>query len=548
MAGGNCPETPRQKMIGMMYLFYTALLALNVSSEIVSAFVKIDDSIKKTTANFAAKTRSLYGIIDAKAAEQPGKYSELAKQAHEIEAITNKFYDNIDRLKLMIIRESQGPDATFETEIKKKDDLHAATIIMVGEGGPKMGDSLRSWLENYRKLLLDQIIQDTSLTVYKNIDKNLEIVDQLDNKDQPFKWEETLCRGMPMIGTLAMLSKIQADIRNAEADVLEFMIAKLEGLDIRITSLEGLVSSPRSFIIRGGKYKSYVFLGARDTTMRPTVYLTYQSPFYDSVVVNGEVQYKLRQGVNYDTLPLDERGKGIHERDCGSIGDFTYGGLIHYKSNRGDMWLPFTSSYQVGEAGFTVSATKCNVFYRGLDNPVEVAVSGYPKENVQVSITPGATIRPAQGGGYIVQVPQSYTAKEVTINVSVKTDEGGKNLGQKKFNVLNVPPPTILVAGAYRDGATLPKAALQRNPFLDAKLESDFFPFEGVKYEVAQYDFFYTVRGVTNKVTVTGGQFNQAVLGEIGKMASGSQVSFSNIYYNGPSGRRQTNGVTVILQ
>ncbi|MDD3688299.1 MAG: hypothetical protein PHE56_16265, partial [Bacteroidales bacterium] len=267
----------------MMYLFYTALLALNVSSEIVTAFVKIDESIKKTTLNFSAKTNSLYGVIDAKAAEQPGKYTELAKQAHDIESQANKFYNDIDRLKLMIIQESQGSETTLEDEIKKKDDLHAATIIMVGEGGRMMGDSLRGWMEGFRTTLLG-IVQDTSLTVYKNVSKNLEIVDQLDNKDEPWKWEETLCRGMPMIGTLAMLSKLQADIRNAEADVLEFMIAKLEGLDIRITSLEALVSTPRSFIIRGGKYTSNVFLGARDTSMRPTIYLTYNAPFYDSVV------------------------------------------------------------------------------------------------------------------------------------------------------------------------------------------------------------------------------------------------------------------------
>lgn len=546
MAGGNCPETPRQKMIGMMYLFYTALLALNVSGEIVTAFVKINESIQKTTANYSEKTKSLYAKIDGKAKEQPGKYTKLAAQAHEIETFANKFYNDIDRLKLMIIQSSQGPEATLESEIKKKDDIHAATIVMVGEGGPMMGDSLRTWMENYRKTLLD-IVGDTSNIVYKNISKNLEIVDGTSEGGDPWTWQETICRGMPMIGTIAVLSKLQADIRNSEADILEFMIADLEGLDIRITSLEGLVNAPRSFIIRGGTYTSSVFLGARDTSMRPTVYLTYDAPFYDSTIVDGNIVYRLRSGAGYDTLLLDETGKGIHTRDCGGVGDFTYGGLVHYVSNKGEMWLPYTATYQVGDAGFTVSATKCNVFYRGLENPVEVAVSGYPKESVSVSISGGASIRGA-AGGYIVTVPQSVTAKEVLITVSVRTDEGGRTLGSAKFNVLNVPPPSILVAGAYKDGSELPKAALTRNPYLSARLESDFFPFEGVSYSVAKYDFFYTVRGVTNKVTVQGSQFSQQVLSEISKMGQGSQVSFSNIYYNGPSGTRQTNGVTVILK
>lgn len=543
MGATNCPETPRQKMIGMMYLFYTALLALNVSSEILTSFVKINESIQKTTSNYSEKTKSLYAKIDNSALEQPGKYTKLAKQAHELERQSNEFIQNIEDLKLLILRESQGPEATLDGEIKKMDDLHAATIVMVGEGGPMMGKQLRGWLDSYRELLLG-IIEDTSLTVYKNVAKNLEAKDQFDNKEAPWSWEETLCRGMPMIGTMAMLSKLQADIRNSEADVLEFMIAELEGLDIRITALEALVSSPRSFVIRGGKYSSNVFLGARDTSMRPTIYLTYNAPFYDSTVVNGEVQYKLRQGANYDTLPIDESGKGLHVRDCGGVGDFNYGGLVHYKSNKGDMWLPYKAVYQVGDAGFTVSASACNVFYRGLDNPVEVAVSGYPQEAVSVSISGGASIS-RSGAGYIVKVPASVSAKEVSITVSVRTEEGVRTLGSKTFSVLNVPPPTIVIAGAYKDGASVPKAAITRTPTLTANLESDFFPFKGVSYSVISYEFLYSVRGVTQTIAGTGSNIPQTILNNLNP---GSAASFTNIRVSSPSGERKTNGITVKIQ
>ncbi|MDI9534665.1 MAG: gliding motility protein GldM [Bacteroidota bacterium] len=543
MAATNCPETPRQKMIGMMYLFYTALLALNVSSEILTSFVKINESIQKTTSNYSEKTKSLYAKIDNSALEQPGKYTKLAQQAHELERQSNEFIQNIEDLKLLILRESQGPEATLDGEIKKMDDLHAATIVMVGEGGPMMGKQLRGWLDSYRELLLG-IIEDTSLTVYKNVAKNLEAKDQFDNKEAPWSWEETLCRGMPMIGTMAMLSKLQADIRNSEADVLEFMIAELEGLDIRITALEALVSSPRSFVIRGGKYSSNVFLGARDTSMRPTIYLTYNAPFYDSTVVNGEVQYKLRQGANYDTLPIDESGKGLHVRDCGGVGDFNYGGLVHYKSNKGDMWLPYKAVYQVGDAGFTVSASACNVFYRGLDNPVEVAVSGYPQEAVSVSISGGASIS-RSGAGYIVKVPASVSAREVSITVSVRTEEGVRTLGSKTFSVLNVPPPTIVIAGAYKDGASVPKGAITRTPTLTANLESDFFPFKGVSYSVISYEFLYSVRGVTQTIAGTGSNIPQTILNNLNP---GSAASFTNIRVSSPSGERKTNGITVKIQ
>jgi hypothetical protein len=182
-----------------------------------------------------------------------------------------------------------------------------------------------------------------------------------------------------------------------------------------------------------------------------------------------------------------------------------------------------------------------------LDNPVAVAVSGYPKEAVSVSITGGASIA-RSGDGYIVKVPTSVTAREVSITVSVRTDEGGRTLGTTKFNVLNVPPPTIFIAGAYKDGATVPKAAIQRSPTLTAKLESDFFPFEGITYSIVSYEFLYQVRGVTTTIQGSGSSIPQNIITQLNSMGPGSAASFTNIKVSGPSGVRQTNGVTVKLQ
>lgn len=528
-------------MIGMMYLFYTALLALNVSGEVINAFVKIDDSIQKTTANFSNKTRSLYASIDAKDAEQHGKYGDLAKLAHEIEDDSNKLFQYIDDLKLEIIQKVEGTEATLESEISKKDDLNAASEIMIGQN---KGIELRSKVEEYRAKLLGAV-KDENNPVYEQILKLLSTEDQLEGENKLF-WQESFSQAMPLIGTVALLSKLQADIRNAEADVLGYMVADLEGLDIRISSLEGLVNAPKSFVIRGGEYTSTIFLGARDTTMRPVFYLTYEHPFYDSIIENGEIKYKKRDDIKYDSLPIDESGKGVYKVPTGSVGNFSYGGLINYKSNKGDMWYPYEASYQVGEAGFTVSASKCNVFYRGLDNPVEVAVSGYPKEAVNVSISAG-TITNAQGGGYVVRIPQSVASRDVTINVSVKTDEGVKALGSAKFNVLNVPPPTIRVAN-YTDGQKVPKVAITQNPRLTALLESDFFPFEGINYSVVRYEFVYTARGVPVIVKGEGNELTPEVKSIIDRMGQGQQLTFTNVFYSGPSGIRQASGVNVILR
>ena len=573
MAGGNCPETPRQKMIGMMYLFYTALLALNVSNEVIEAFVKIDKSINQTTANFSAKTSQLYNTIAAKVKDQPGKYEALDKQAQEINKQTTFLFNYIDSLKAAIIIQAgekfcdiankeagidyaaikDGDKFIIDAEnIGKKDNLEASHVVMGAESGQfNQGERLRLLVNQYReKVLSKDIVKDTAESVYKGIKTSLETYEGArpvkEGSDEIRTWAEKYYQAMPMIGTIALLSKLQADVRNVEADILEYMIKDLEGLDIRITALEGLISTSTSFVVRGGKYESKIFLGALDTTMRPTIHVTSSYPFYDSILEEGEVKYKLRTGVAYDTLPVDASGKGKLTRDCGSIGDFKYGGLIHYKSNKGDKWLPFMGQYQVGETGVTVSASKCNVFYRGLQNPVSVAVAGYPKENVSVSITAGSIVR--SGNEYIVEIPTSVTQKEVSVHVSVKTEGGSKSLGSTVFKVFDVPPPTINVAGTYKDGSTMPKAAITSNAYLTASLGGGFFPFDGVKYSVASFDFLYSVRGVEKMAHCNGAQVSSEALEQIKLMGQGARLSFTNIRYTGPSGTKTTNGVTVIIK
>jgi len=152
MSGGNCPETPRQKMIGMMYLFYTALMALNVSNEVLNAFVAVNAGIQQTTENFSIKTQSLYSVIDNKAAEQPGKYAALQKEAHEFEVECNKIFNGIRRIKVQCLNKSDETIDASNVEndtcvIKKMDDINAAPAIMDKEAGGVMGDSLRMWMK-----------------------------------------------------------------------------------------------------------------------------------------------------------------------------------------------------------------------------------------------------------------------------------------------------------------------------------------------------------------------------------------------------------------
>jgi len=258
-------------MIGMMYLFYTALLALNVSGEIINAFVLVNDSLVETEQNFHEKTTSLYAKVKGLKDVQPEKYQEVYNEAMEVKERSNRLVQDIQRLKIEIVKKADGPEGSLD-EIKKKDNLDAGPELMLGEGGPKKGDSLRTWVENYRTFLLEhEVASDTSSALYHNISSALSTEDDLENPEEPKTWQEKLFQGMPLVGSIAMMTKLQTDIRNSEADVVERMIIGVDELDITITDIEAVVNAKASYVVKGGDYEADVFIAARDTSMKPNV-------------------------------------------------------------------------------------------------------------------------------------------------------------------------------------------------------------------------------------------------------------------------------------
>ena len=173
--------------------------------------------------------------------------------------------------------------------------------------------------------------------------------------------------------------------------------------------------------------------------------------------------------------------------------------------------------------------------YKGLQNPLSVAASGY--NNINVSATGGATITKGKVAGYegeyIVTVPAGSQTKEVTINVSAD----GKSVGHQTFKVMNVPSPIITIGG-YKSGDDVPKAAIKGSPRLDAVLEGGFFPFKDVKYTVTSFTYMKEVSGVTSSQVVSGNTIPGDILSDISKKASGSSISFIGIKVSTPSGPR----------
>jgi gliding motility-associated protein GldM len=526
-------------MIGMMYLFYTALLALNVSGEIINAFVLVNDSLVETEENFHEKTTSLYAKVKNLKEVQPEKYQEVYNEAMNVKERSNKLVKDIQRLKVEIVKKADGPEGSLD-DIKKKDNLDAGPELMIGEGGPKKGDSLRTWVENYRAFLLDhEVAADTSSALYHNISSALSTEDDLDNPEEPKTWQEKLFQGMPLVGSIAMMTKLQTDIRNSEADLVERMIIGVDELDITITDIEAVVNAKASYVVKGGDYEADVFIAARDTSMKPTVYFTTQSPYYDSTSEG----FRMVDGINYDTLPIvDGKGKYTIE-NATNVGTKEYGGLIKWKSKTGDIWMPYKAQYMVGESGFAVSPSGLNVFYRGIDNPVEVSVSGYPQEKVTAYMSGGGRLVP-KGNGYVARIT-SPTTRKVRVSVSVDTEEGKKTLGTKEFRVLNVPTPLAKLNGTQSEGPVYKDDLM--TGILMADLGSQFFPFK-VRFDVVSFSFAYKVRGQKARIQVNGNRLNAEARQALQALGRGTQINFESIKVKGPSGVRQTAPITLELK
>lgn len=315
-----------------------------------------------------------------------------------------------------------------------------------------------------------------------------------------------------------------------------------------IVDIEAIVISTHNRIIRGGQYDSEIFIGTPKTLDSTTIYLTYEHPFYDSIISKGTVNYMLRSNCEYEVMTVDNNYRGHHSKFCTTLGNFSYGGLIQIKKNGEEFFVPFNSDYSVVTGDFVMSSCINDVLYKGVENFVNLAIFGFPEELISVSIGNGGALKEAKGGGYIVTVPKSVKSDIIPITVSIRTKEGGRVLGKKEFKVINVPHPKILVANEYSDGSEISKDTIKHYPCLKASSDISFDYNDDISFEVVKFDIFLSSNGIIKSYTIDGSCFSNEILNIIDNMSTGSLITFTNIYYEGPSGEFKTNGLSLVLK
>jgi gliding motility-associated protein GldM len=404
MAGGKM--SPRQKMINLMYLVFIAMLAMNMSKEVLSAFGFMNAGIEENNTTTTDKNNAAYASLNSKATDQPEEYSPLNEEALKIKGLSESFYSYLDHLKDEM--EKTVEDPKDYQSMDKIDFLD--TYFFKGDKYTKKGNEF-----------LAKITNNTTLKTTVNRRFNTDIQTDKDGKKIP--WLKYRYQGFPLIASIANLTHMQSNIKNTESDILNSLLGgKLED-EVSLDNYEGIVSLKKSAYFAGEKVQGVIVLGRYDKGLKP-----------DKVTLNGR---------NYTNI---KDGQVVLDLTASRLGENPLKGSITFTQDGEPINVPFDGSYTVipEPNNAVISADAMNVVYRGVDNPVSVSLPGVSSNNLKVSGTGGQITKSKLG--YIIK-PGKGT--EFIVNVSATLSSGKKVNSPKKFRIKDIPPAMGMVRGDY---------------------------------------------------------------------------------------------------
>jgi gliding motility-associated protein GldM len=501
MSGGNCPETPRQKMIGMMYLFLTAMLALNVSGELLKAFALVDQSIQQAVSTVEKKSNSLYADLGNAAALNPAKAQASWDNAQKIRVAADSLVKHIDDLKLLMVRKVSGdPEATPNNYVGADNQDIAAQLMIVEQAGGR-SKVLKEKIAQFKDLLTGFIETDSMLKA--NVIAMLSTEDPEPKEGIQRSWESEKFEHLPISASLALMSKTISDVRNSEADVLRYLLSKNDEGSFKFTNVIPMVIPNSKVVISGGEYNASVLISASDTTQNPII------------TINGQ------------TVPV-KSGVGMLRIPASSTGKKPITGQIQISGPDGTPRVyDIKDEYEVIAPMVVISPTKMNVFYEGVDNPVAISVPGANSNQLSVSMT-NATFTKS-GDGYLVRVKPGTAGGKSTISVTAEIDGKRRNLGSMDFRIKRIPPPIAKIAG--KSEGKISKSLLLEQSGVFAVMEE--FDFE-LEYNVTRFVVSAVKNGYSVDEPSTSNRFTPAQKELIKSLGRGGRVFITEIRAVGP--------------
>ena len=491
----SIPKEPRQLMINLMYLVLTALLALNISAEVMNAFFTINKGINNSNKIVENTNQTILTNIEKQAeAYKNDENDAFLAAAKDVKKVSDDFVKYVEDLKDELFEKAGGPSEKDPSKPKRIKDKDVTTRLLVGiEGERGKGFELEEKINSTREELLKLVDNDPGLTQSIPLKIDEEAIAKSDKEN----WVDYNFKQMPVAAVFPILTKIQNDTKASTTTILNYLLGKVAGEDIKFDAFTPVISANKGYVIRGEKYEADVFLSAFSTSAGDNT----------KIFVNG------------NSLPVEE-GKATYSATANSIGTKKYKVKIAVTNPLTNEVKEYEKEfeYEVGVRSVAVSADKMNVFYIGVDNPISVSASGVSSNDLSVSANgSGGKIRKTGSNNYVVTVNKPG---ECTVNVS----GGGLRQG-KVFRVKRIPDPVARLSKS--SGGTMGNGEFKAQGGVGAFLDN--FDFDAV-CKIQGFNLVYVAkRQDPVEVVNSGARYNAKAKRMVNRAKPGDIYYFDNV-------------------
>ena len=570
MAGGK--ETPRQKMIGMMYLVLTALLALNISKDVLNAFIQINRGLVKNSANSEERADATLGLLDNWSDKE--KARPFQDKAHEMVEKADALVSYIIELKAHVLACSAkgNPDgAGFEEyivdghlidigdkeKVSKPDENQNTTHMLIGDepaspkNGPWSAVELREKLTAFSDDCQNLAVTDLKGNMHSIVEEAPEAkaliantfafadIPNSERGEPDEKWETALFYHSPLAAVIAHLSKIESDVILVKNTVLNFLASSINASDLKFSDVTVAVVPKQSYILKGDSFVAEIYLAAYNKASKTKVYM------------GGEVGDGAKPEVfdysGKEAIMSGTDGKCKFKINESALGSHSHKGVIVYQDADGtDKAIPFIiPPFTVGEAALVVSPTAMMVFYERVENPVEISVPGVDASQLSVSMS-GGSISQKGGGNYMVMPTNG--SRDATINVTAVINGKQVSMPAKQFKIKKLPDPTPSFQGKNHMTTTISRGDATAASAVFASMGADFV-FQGIPVSINGFTMTVASAGkITPEMRANGGSLSSEMKTALSKVKTGDKIYVERIEASVAGERRPLPSISLKVQ
>jgi len=414
MAGGKA--TPRQKMINLMYLIFIAMLALNMSKEVLAAFGIMNEKLETSNAMTTASNEAFLGSLETKASEDAAKYEKLYKDAQQIKAMSQEYYDYLESLKSGMTEGLENPKDYARMDNSDFLDQKFFQGDNLSEGGKEFMKRLTDYRDNVAAIV-PSTLKGSVIDRFKTGNED----GKVQAKDGMQDWINYHYEGYPLVASLAKLTALQADVKVTEEAALKSMLEGELTSQVSLKNFATSLSASKSAYYTGEKYDGKIIISKTDNS---------STPVRAELTLDGR---KLSEGADYKL----EAGGVKMLIGSGSAGDHEVKGTIYFKQDGEEIPVEVNNSFATISKpnAALIAADKMNVVYRGVANPMSISIPGIPNNKVRAS-APG--LKEISGSKYVMN---PGTGRTVTITASGTLPDGQPISSKSEFRIKDIPRP-----------------------------------------------------------------------------------------------------------